>query len=95
MRKFTDERREVGSTYRIPKALRKEAGFERDVDSDIYPIAPDLGFTRVVVGGILEELRNNGGEGIDEAKIEEEIEESGPLVWYDLWCHIGRKKKKE
>lgn len=96
LRSYTDalQARKVGSTYRISNALKKQGLTE--ADSDMYPIAPDVGLTRVVADGALDYLKRTGhlspgeAKGI-EAKIEHDIQASGPLIWYDLWCHIAQK----
>lgn len=95
LRRYTDalQDRKVGSTYRISNALRSQ-GFV-DIDSDLYPVAPDTGFTGVVAQGALRYLERTGymstdQAGASEAKIRDELQASGPLVWYDLWCHIAQ-----
>lgn len=99
LRRYTDalQARKVGATYRIANTLRSQGFVE--IDSDLYPIAPDTGFTRVVAKGALTYLERIGDISSEnaratEAKIEHEIQASGPLVWYDLWCHIARVSSK-
>lgn len=99
LRRYTDalQARNVGSTYRISNAFKKLGLVESD--SDMYPVAPDMGLTRVVAETALEYLEVTGDVSVQEVgdirgKIEEEIESSGPLVWYDLWCHVARKPIK-
>ncbi|CZT25690.1 uncharacterized protein RCC_11359 [Ramularia collo-cygni] len=99
LRNYTDviQARNVGSTYRISTMLKSHGFVERD--SDMYPVAPDIGLTRVVAEGALDYLERTGNLSREEvraaeANIEQEIRVSGPLVWYDLWCHIAQKPTK-
>ncbi|KAK4503046.1 hypothetical protein PRZ48_006473 [Zasmidium cellare] len=84
----------VGLTYRIPTSMRNR-GLE-EVDSDMYPLNPEVEFTKNITTGVINYLQQSGdlSEADAEdvrAKVGEEIEVGKPLLWYDLWCHIGRK----
>ena len=98
--RFTDtlRARKVGSTYRIPNTMVAN-GLEV-IDSDMYPLSPKVEFTQILgkeAVAILQESGNvtiEGGETM-RRELMEEVEAGGSLVWYDLWCHIGRKVEEE
>lgn len=99
LRRYTDalQARKVGSTYRILNTLRSHGFVE--TDSDLYPITPDNGFTHVVADEAIRYLERIGEFSRELArsfhtKIDYELGASGPLVWYDLWCHIGQTPSK-
>ncbi|SMY22377.1 unnamed protein product [Zymoseptoria tritici ST99CH_1A5] len=96
LRRYTDtlSGRQIGSTYRIEATFKQQGLVE--IDSDMYPIAPEVEFTKNVVEGVVMELEEWGVLGREEAKklkaeVGEEVEKGGVLIWWDLWCHIGRK----
>lgn len=84
----------VGTTYRISNSM-SSCGLE-DADSDIYPLIPEVQFTRNITTGVINALQQIGELSEPEAedvraKTNGEIEAGNPLLWYDLWCHIARK----
>ncbi|KAF2171749.1 hypothetical protein M409DRAFT_17984 [Zasmidium cellare ATCC 36951] len=86
--------KKIGTTYRIPTSMTN-LGLEED-DSDMYPLNPEVEFTRNITTGVINFLQDFGGLSAAEtedirAKVGEEIDVGKPLLWYDLWCHIGRK----
>ncbi|KJX94173.1 hypothetical protein TI39_contig4211g00014 [Zymoseptoria brevis] len=96
LRRYTDtlSERQIGSTYRIETTFKQQGVV--DIDSDMYPIAPEVEFTKNVVEGVVMELEEWGVLGREGAKkvraeVGEEVEKGGVLIWWDLWCHIGRK----
>jgi hypothetical protein len=92
---FTDALRaqKAGSTYRISTAMRQHLIND---ESDMFTVAPDVQFTRTVVASALLYLERSGnltGEEASElrARVKEEIDAADSLIYYDLWCHIGKK----
>jgi hypothetical protein len=90
--------RQAGTTYRIESTFKNEGLVE--IDSDMYPIEPEVEFTRNVVEGVVRELEEWGVIAKDEAErlrteVGEEVVRGGVLIWWDLWCHIGRKQSHD
>ncbi|KAM3416496.1 hypothetical protein BST61_g8087 [Cercospora zeina] len=99
LNRFTDALRagKAGSTYRISTAMSLQL---EDEESDMYTVTPEVRFTENVVAGALLFLERSGhctpAEASDlRAKVREEIESAGSLLFYDLWCHIARKPDED
>ncbi|GIZ45135.1 hypothetical protein CKM354_000831700 [Cercospora kikuchii] len=95
LNRFTDALRaqKAGSTYKISTAMSLEL---EDEESDMYTVTPEVRFTENVVAGALLYLERSGHCTAEEAselraKVKEEIESAGSLLFYDLWCHVARK----
>lgn len=85
--------RKSGSTYKISTAMQLQLECE---DSDMYVVTPEVRFTKNVVATALLFLERSDACTAEEAsvlrgKVKTEIENSGSLLFYDLWCHIARK----
>lgn len=87
--------RKAGSTYKISSAIGLHL---EDEDSDMYTVTPEVRFTKNVVASALLYLERSDCCTAEEVsilrrKVKAEIEDSGSLLFYDLWCHIGRKPR--
>lgn len=96
LRRYSDvlSASKAGNTHRISATMRKNGLIEQD--SDMYPMVPEVRFTKIVAREAVDHLRDSGAMDEDDAKklsvgAEREIETARSLIWYDLWCHIAQK----